>query len=263
MSYKTILVVPDSHAKKDVDNRRYSWLGKFIVERKPDAIVNIGDWYDMESLSSYDKGKKSFEGRSYKADVEAGNEAIRLVETEIKKVNDKLRQDKRKLYKPQKISLLGNHEQRIERAINEQRELDGTIGYDDFEFEKFGWDVIPFLKPIFIEGIAFAHYFPTGVMGRPVSGETPALKLIRTQFNSCVMGHIHTRDFAERTGADGSRKASLVVGCYLDPTQYESYAGEANKIWWKGLVMLNNVKNGSFDPEFISIETLQEKYERT
>lgn len=253
-------MVPDSHSKPNISNRRYTWLGKFIADRQPDVVVNIGDWYDMESLSSYDKGKKSFEGRSYKADIEVGNEAIRLVEAEIEKLNKQLRAAKKKLYKPLKVSLLGNHEQRIERAINEQRELDGTIGYTDFEFEKYGWDLIPYLKPIFIEGIAFAHYFPTGVMGRPVSGETPALKLLRTQFSSCVMGHVHTRDFAERTGSNGRRLGGLVVGCYLDPDQYESYAGEANKIWWKGLVMLNNVKDGGFDPEFIGIEILQEKY---
>ena len=31
---------------------------------------------DMESLSSYDKGQKSFEGRRYWKDIEAGNEAL-------------------------------------------------------------------------------------------------------------------------------------------------------------------------------------------
>lgn len=257
---KTILCIPDSHAKPGVDNRRYTWLGKFIAERQPDVIVNIGDWYDMESLSSYDKGKKSFEGRRYIDDIAVGNDAIRKVEFEIHKLNKKIKSTKKKLYKPLKISLLGNHEERIERAVNNSRELEGVISYDDFEFKKYGWDVVPYLKPIFVEGVAFAHYFPTGVMGRPVSGETPALKLIKTQFTSSVMGHVHTRDFAERTGADGRRLCGLVVGCYLDPEQYESYAGEANKIWWKGLVMLNNVKDGGFDPEFIGIETLQEKY---
>lgn len=257
---KKILVIPDSHSKPGISNRRYTWLGKYIVETQPDIIVNIGDWYDMESLSSYDKGKKSFEGRTYKADIDVGNDAIKKVEDEIAKLNSQLRVSKKKLYKPQKISLIGNHCERIQRTINNQRELEDLIGYNDFEFEKYGWDVIPYLKPIFLEGVAFAHFFPTGVMGKPVSGETPALKLIKTQFTSCVMGHVHTRDFAERTSSDGRRLCGIVVGCYLDPEQYESYAGEANKIWWRGLVMLNNVKDGGFDPEFISVDTLKEKY---
>ena len=255
-----ILCIPDAHAKPGVSNRRFTWLGKYIAETQPDIIINIGDWYDMESLSSYDKFKMSFEGRSYKKDIDAGIEALKLVDIEIKKLNVKLKQAKKKQYKPRKITLLGNHCERISRAINMQRELEGTIGYEDLKFEEYGWEVVPYLKPIFIEEVAFAHYFSTGVMGKAVSGETPALKLIKTQFHSCVMGHVHTRDFAERTGADGKRKIGLIIGCYLDPEQWESYAGEANKIWWKGLVMLNNVKDGGFDPEFISIDTLQERY---
>lgn len=257
----SILVCPDAHAKPGVDNRRFTWLGKFIAERKPDVVVNIGDWYDMESLSSYDKFKKSFEGRTYKADIDAGNDALKLVELELWKSNINARNTKKKQYKPRLIALLGNHEERIERAVNMQRELDGTISYNDFEYSKYGWEVIPYLKSISVEGVNFSHYFSTGIMGKAVSGESPALKLIRTQMASCVMGHVHTRDFAERTTAEGRRVQGLVVGCYLDPLQHESYAGNANEVWWRGLVMLNNVKNGSFDPEFISIETLKDRYD--
>ena len=58
-----LLIIP-SH-----DNDRFTWLGNLIFEEKPDVVVCLGDWFDMASLSSHDKGKKSFEGRRYKQDV--------------------------------------------------------------------------------------------------------------------------------------------------------------------------------------------------
>lgn len=59
---KTILVIPDAHASPKHNNSRFDILGKFILDRQPDIIVNIGDFADMEALCSYDKGKASFEG---------------------------------------------------------------------------------------------------------------------------------------------------------------------------------------------------------
>ena len=62
---KTHLIIPDSHAHPDYKNDRYDWLGKLILDLKPDVLVNIGDTADMASLSAYDKGKASFHGRNY------------------------------------------------------------------------------------------------------------------------------------------------------------------------------------------------------
>ena len=56
------LIIGDSHAKPAVSNRRYHWLGKLARDLKPDVVVNMGDWFDMESLCSYDRGTKGFAG---------------------------------------------------------------------------------------------------------------------------------------------------------------------------------------------------------
>ena len=61
-----LLIIPDAHAEPNYDNDRFTWLGSLIFEKKPDVVVCLGDWFDMASLSSHDKGKKSFEGRRYK-----------------------------------------------------------------------------------------------------------------------------------------------------------------------------------------------------
>jgi len=256
-----ILVIPDSHARPDVSNNRYAWLAKLAFDRKPDVIINMGDWFDMPSLSSYDKGKKSFEGRRYALDIEAGNNAIALFEITLNKLaKEEAQRTKKAAYRPRKIALAGNHEERILRAINNQSELDGTIGYHDFLFNTAGWSFHDFLEPVVVSGVAFSHYFGSGVMNQPIGGESPAASLVKKKFHSCVAGHSHLRDYAERTDVTGKRLQGLVAGCYLEPGQTESYAGEAQKLWWNGLVYLHNVKDGTFDPEFIGMERIVKEY---
>ena len=57
------LVIPDVQAKPGVPLEHLDWLGQYIVAKKPDVVVCLGDFADMESLSSYDVGKRSYEGR--------------------------------------------------------------------------------------------------------------------------------------------------------------------------------------------------------
>jgi hypothetical protein len=69
MASRTHLIIPDPHASPDHNNDRALYLGELIMDIKPDLVLCMGDGPDMPSLSSYDKGKKSFQGRTYKADV--------------------------------------------------------------------------------------------------------------------------------------------------------------------------------------------------
>lgn len=256
-----ILVIPDSHAKHGVTNHRYEWAAKLAFHRKPDIIVQLGDWYDMPSLSSYDKGKKSFEGRRYRLDIEAGNDAIHKFENTLNRLTgEEAARTKKARYRPEKYALAGNHEERILRAINNQPELAGTIGYDDFDFVDYGWSFHDYMEPVVLHGVAFSHCFGSGVMNKPIGGENPAATLIRKKLHTCVAGHSHLRDFAERTDVSGRRIQGLFAGCYLEPDQVEDYAGEAQKLWWNGLVYLHDVDAGTFDPEFISMSRVVREF---
>ena len=55
---RNLLVIPDCHAAPEYDNDRFTALGNFIVDEQPNIIVCLGDFGDMPSLSSYDKGTK-------------------------------------------------------------------------------------------------------------------------------------------------------------------------------------------------------------
>lgn len=253
-----IVIVPDAHVRSGVSIKRFEALGNYVMEHQPSHVVQLGDWADMPSLSSYDVGKKSFEGRTYKADVKSVNASIDLFEQALEEPSRRAK--KKRTYFPIKKVLKGNHENRIVRAVALDSKLDGTITYDDFDFARKGWGVTEFLDSLVIEGVAFSHYFVSGLMGKPIGGENPASTLIKKQFISCVTGHSHLYDFAERTDANGRKIMALVAGCFLAQDQVEDYAGPSQKMWRNCITHLKNVHNGEFDFEVISTERLESNY---
>jgi len=50
------LIIPDVQAKPGLDFTYLRAIGNYIAKKQPDVIINIGDFADMPSLSSYDKG---------------------------------------------------------------------------------------------------------------------------------------------------------------------------------------------------------------
>jgi hypothetical protein len=171
----------------------------------------------------------------------------------IKAERERLKVNKKKQWKPRMVFTIGNHEQRIERAIEDNAMLEDTIGYHDLNLDD--WEVADFLQPVIIEGVAFSHYFTTGVMGRPV---TSARAMLTKKMMSCVMGHVQDRDIAYGKRADNARLTGLFAGMY---TQHdEAYLGNQGNGSWKGIWMLNEVDNGSFDELPVSLNYLRGKY---
>lgn len=249
------LVIPDTQVKPDGNYEHLTWAGKYAAEKKPDVIVHLGDHWDMPSLSSYDVGKKSFEGRRYADDVAAGIEAMEVFLVPIRAEQKRLRDNKKKQWKPKMVFLLGNHEQRIERAVENDSKLEGLMSYDDLKLKKMGWKVVPFLQPEIIDGVAYCHYFCSGIMGRPVSS---ARLMLQKKMMSCVQGHVQDRDIAYARKADGSNITGLFAGIYYQHD--EGYLNPQTNGSWSGIWMLHEVNNGSFDELPVSINYLRKKY---
>lgn len=253
MSNKTHIVIPDSHAHPQHHNDRAIWLGKLIQDVKPDVVVHIGDSADMPSLSGYDKGTKSFQGRRYADDINSHLDFQDKLWSTVKKAKKRL---------PYKLFFHGNHEQRIERAIQQSPELDGTIGYQDLKIKDYYDDEFPYngnTPSVYeVDGITYGHYAVTGVSGRPISGEHLAHSLLVKHHQSVTVGHNHTLDFTVRHTLLGTPIMGLCCGCFID---YESdWAGEMQKMWWRGVVVKRNVSDGVYDPQFISIDALRKEY---
>lgn len=247
------LVIPDPHAHYQHNNDRAIWAGRLINDIRPDVVVVLGDTADMPSLSGYDKGKKSFQGRTYEADINSHNDFQ-------ERLWDTVRRSKRKL--PRRVTLIGNHEQRIDRAIELQPELEGTVSYKDLQLTRWYNDVVYYNGStpgvIELDGVHYGHYIVSGVQGRPVGGEHPGHSLLSKELTSCTVGHTHILDFSTRVGADRRRAFGLVAGCFQD--YVPGYAGEAARHWWRGVVVKRGVENGAYSPQFISIEELKKEY---
>ena len=249
------LVIPDTQVKPGYNYNYLNNIGKYIVHKKPDTIIMLGDFADMPSLSSYDVGKKSFEGRRYRADIEATRLAMEALIKPIVDYNERAKKQHRERYSPRMVLTLGNHEDRITRVVESDPKLDGTISLDDLQYEKYGWEVVPYLKPIIIDGIAYCHYFTSGVLGRPC---TSAQAQLVKKHMSCVAGHQQGLQIATGHRADGARLTSVIAGsCYEHD---EDYMGPQGNKHWRGVLMLHEVVNGEFDLMPVSLNYLNKKY---
>ncbi len=128
----THLVIGDPHCTPKASNDRFLWAGRVAADYKVSHVICMGDFCSMDSLSSYDRAKKSFEGRRYQKDMEHSHEALSLFNKGLGK------------HKPRKIMLHGNHEDRIDRFVDENPELDGTLKISDLKFRQYGWQEIPY-----------------------------------------------------------------------------------------------------------------------
>lgn len=258
---RTHLIIGDSHAHPDHHNWRYDWLGRMIVDRRPDVIVDIGDWWDMPSLFSFDRGgsgKKSLEDRRYVHDLMAGIDAMQRVKYHIDEHNRGKRGSAR--YKPRKIRTLGNHEERIARAVEWKPVLEGIVGFHDLQSEGFGWEEHPPGEVIEVDGVHYCHYFADTrsygqkyLAANAILGESSAMRS-----RSSGSGHAHRRDFFETDGPCGPI-AAVNAGCFFD-YEMEWLPKARQRRWWRGLTLLHDVRGGHFDPEFIGIGEVQRRY---
>lgn len=250
-----IAVIPDCQIRPGDDTAFLEAIGNYLVAKKPDVIVNIGDFADMPSLSTYDVGKKSFEGRRYKADIEAAKAAMERLLAPIAEYNDMRRRNGKKQYKPRMVLTLGNHENRISRAVESDAKLEGVLSVDDLCYADYGWEVHDFLEVVIIEGVAFSHYFVSGVMGRPV---TTAQACLAKKHMSCIQGHQQGLQIATGHRADGTPLTSVIAGsCY---EHHEDYLGPQGNRHWRGMLMLHEVREGAFDLMPVSLNYLKTKY---
>lgn len=249
-------VIPDCQVRPGDDFGYLERLGNYIVDKKPDVIVCLGDFADMPSLSSYDVGKRQFEGRRYTNDVDAVVEAMNALMLPIENERGRLRMNKKRNWNPRLVMTLGNHENRINRAVDNDAKLEGLLRMEDLGYERFGWEVYPFLDVVTIDGIAYSHYFVTGVAGRP---STTANAQLGKKHMSCVAGHQQGLQIATAHRADGKRLTSIIAGsCYEHD---EDYMGPQGNKHWRGALMFHEVNDGQFDLMPVSLDYLKKRYE--
>lgn len=255
---KTInhFIIPDVQVSPGQDWGFLSQIGEYILDQKPEVIVCLGDFFDMHSLGSYDKGKKAGEGARVSEDIAAGKEAMQRLLEPLLKLQTKQKKNKEKVYRPRMVFTLGNHEQRIERYVNDNPELSEFLSYKNLGLEQFGWEVHDFLKPVDVDGIIYTHYLANPMTGRPYSGS--AMNQLKTVGKSYVVGHKQVLDIGIRPVIDGSMQLGIICGaCYPHD---ESYKGHQGNNHFRGVIVLHDVRSGFADPMLVSLDYLNRRY---
>lgn len=250
------LVIPDYHTYKGDPLDRFYALGKLIIDRQPEVIVFMGDMCDMPSLCKHDEGKKTHMLQNVKDDIEALHIAEKAIFNDLNIFNKSLRDKKKAKYTPTVIKILGNHEYRVQRLLDYDPKLEGTLSMDMFNTrQNINEFVVPFKDFVEVDGVFYSHFWASGVMGRPFSS---ARTMIQKRGVSCTMGDTHTLDIANMTKPDGSRIRGLVAGSFHDP-DHKSFAGpQVDRIWFNGIIYKHGVFEGDYDLEEIRVERLME-----
>lgn len=234
------LVIADAHVEPGQNQDRFDFLGEFIVEHRPTAIVSLGDFVSMGSLSEWDKNKNLImEGKRFKHDIEAGVDAVRRMFSPLLMLQSKQRMFKKKLYIPKVVWIDGNHEDRINRYVEQNAEMEGYInGFYNYveDIIKTCSDQVFYIKykdyltySCKETSISFLHA-PINAAGKPISGEFVCRRALDLFNNHVVFGHSHSFRVESRFrhGGDGNLvKQAVSCGCFFDETP-EYAIGAAN-----------------------------------
>lgn len=248
------LIIGDPHAHPDYGNERFTALGNYIMETKPAVVISMGDVADMPSLCRYDEGKRSSHGRTIAEDIAHAHDAFQRMVAPLRAQRSK------KPYAPLMLALDGNHEFRIEKAVESDPKLYGTLHIEQLGMVEAGFVRVPYLAPMVVDQICYKHFHPSGIMARAIGGENPGKMLLTKGFMSCVSGHSHIFDHSERGRADGGKIFGMHAGCYFSHTF--DFAKPVGTMYWRGLIRLRDVKNGYHHGgyEQLPIEDILKRY---
>ena len=250
-----IITIADTQVRPGSNLEHLEALAERIWRLKPSTIVHIGDNFDFPSVS-YFKKKVDLGTVSLKADIEWGIKALKVITDRINKGN---RKAKRRAYKPNLHFIMGNHEFRLQRYLDEHPELRGVWNLSKI-IEDLGWTVHEFLEPCFVDNICFIHYLPNPESGKPIGGSIEN-KMNKTP-HSFIHGHQQKFQFARRQRLDMKPHFGACAGSfYLEDEDYRG--GKAGNSEIRGYIELHPFKNRNgfhdHDVVFVSMERMMQE----
>lgn len=245
------LIIPDTQLKYGASMAPLKWIAEYAVEKRPTRIIHLGDNWDMPSLGFWDRGKLRGEGARVLEDILAGNLGIETFEETIRRLAPG--------YNPDMHFMIGNHENRINRYIQDNPNMLGKVGIQDLALSN--WNVHEFLRPVTLEGVQYAHYFCRNAKGKVVqskNGMPSAQAQVIREGMSTVAGHKQGIEIHPQTYQDKTQWGIIAGSCYLHDEEYLSPQYEN---YWRGILMFNGVKDGEMSIRPIDLDWLCQKSE--
>lgn len=256
MTARRHLIIPDTQVRPGVPLDHLKAAAHAIVEYRPDVVVHIGDHWDMPSCSSHSEpGSIEMEGSRIRADIEVGNEAWEMLFGPMHKEVARIKKAKRKHWNPELHYFRGNHEDRLDRLVGRTPQFEGVVSTDLMLTP--GFERHPYLEIAELDGIWYSHYFANTHSGRPIGGSIDnRLNRIGRSF---VQGHEQGFLYGVRQFPGKLTRHGLVAGSFY--MHDEKYRGLQSNSEWRGIVMLNEVRDGgNYDIMPLSMDYLLRRY---
>lgn len=238
------LILPDKQVRKGVPTDHIRWAVQAILEYKPDRVIDLADHWDLPAFSRYDPcGSMPTRSQNIEEDFEAGNVAF-------KELDDGIRG-----HKCDKHILWGNHEYRAERAVYMEPKYAGLIGPQKFYTGKFKRH--EFLERVWLDGIVYSHFFQMMNSHYAIGGSID--NRLNKIGDSFVQGHEQGLKIGNRVYPTGRTRHGLVAGSFY--LHDEAYKGRQGNDHWRGIVILNEVRDGDYCVMPLSVDYLCRKYE--
>jgi len=257
LTNRTAIVYTCAHADPGASNIRFDWLGSLIEDIKPDYVVDLGDGADMRSLNTYDtRYPQAIVSQSYQADIETYNDAQ-------SRIWDRFKLKKKK--RPWRIGFEGNHEHRLKKAISVDPRLEGDkygISFSHLQTDHWFDDYHEYKNsaPALVDydGVLYGHYVASGNYGSALSTKHHGYSLTEKLSCSATVGHSHKFHYYVKADARPKALHALVAGCFKG--KEESWAGQANAEWTKGVAIKRYISNGTYDLQWVSLAALEKEY---
>lgn len=231
---KTALILPDIHHPKHSKKclkAIWQWLRDY--GKKLDYLILLGDQMEFETVSFWLKNKKR---------ILEGKRIIR----EYRQFDSEIlcRLDKAVSNKCRKIYFIGNHEVRIDSAIDEDPNLEGYLEIENnLHLKKRKWKVI-----------RFNHFYKLGklsLMHGMFWNKYHAAKSVEECGRSVLYGHSHDiQEFTKNSLTNEVHKGKS-IGCLCD-TNPDWKKGRPNR-WVNAFSVVYVYGNGFFNEYTVNI----------
>lgn len=210
---------------------------RFIKFYKPTHLVQLGDFCDWDSVSSYEVRRER---------------DITSIDHEVREANNLLDDiDKAAPKDCEKYMLGGNHEARYEKFkvqygfdLSHRRLKDFSSWHREYNLASRGWGHCEYGETYEIGKLVFTHGWFTG--------GTHAKKHLGLWHRNVMYGHTHEFQVATGTGLDGKPILAASIGT-LSKMNLSYLVGKPPVNWIHMFAYIDMRDDGTFTPNFVPI----------
>lgn len=225
------LYISDCHWP-DVDKKAFNTMMAVGRDFKPTQVIILGDWFDMYSVSSFDKSPTKVVS-DLQEELVTGKEAIKQVMSELK---------------PKHLFFLeGNHSFRLTRYVQQHSALIHTLippMPELFELPKNS-TFVPYGEFLDFDGLSVCHGI---AVGRQCT--TKMLDLLGT---SVLTGHTHRLAYSSKRLYGGKIIHSYSAG-WLGALEEAEYMKHRHADWQHGFATSIHSKSGRWAVQLHAIQ---------